>query len=225
MVFRISDTFTGALAKLENHEQKLVKTKVFDLQMDPSGNSLRFHRLESVKDKNFWSVSVNMDLRIVVHRSEESLLLCYVDHHDEAYRWAAVRKIEVHPKTGAAQLVELVETVREIEIPVYVEKEAAKIPVRPLRSYSDEFLLQYGIPEDWLDRLQQATEDEILELVDRLPDEAAEAILDLATGTIPPVPTPVSADMDPFKHPDALRRFRTIDTAGRIKGCSGLSLG
>lgn len=33
---------------------------------------------------------------------DSSLLLCYVDHHDQAYDWAERRKLETHPKTGAA---------------------------------------------------------------------------------------------------------------------------
>ena len=37
--------------------------------------------------------------------------LCYVTHHDKAYEWAARRRLEVHPKTGAAQMVEIRERV------------------------------------------------------------------------------------------------------------------
>jgi len=58
---------------------------------------------------------------LIMHRTAASLLLCYVDHHDNAYRWAERRKLETPPKTGAAQLVEVRETVREILIPTYVE--------------------------------------------------------------------------------------------------------
>ncbi len=29
----------------------------------------------------------------------------YTDHHDPAYRWAERRKLETHPKPGAAQLL------------------------------------------------------------------------------------------------------------------------
>ena len=54
------------------------------------------------------------------------MLLCYVDHHDKAYDWAERRKLETHPKTGAAQLVEIRETVQQIFLPVYVEEEAPK---------------------------------------------------------------------------------------------------
>src|SRR5688572_8885765 len=121
MDFRISDTFSDSVVKLTGEEQKAVKTTAFDLQMDPANPGMQFHRLDRAKDPNFWSVRVSSDIRLIVHRTATSLLLCYVDHHDAAYRWAERRKIERHPTTGAAQLVEVRETVREIVIPQYVE--------------------------------------------------------------------------------------------------------
>src|SRR5262245_8448994 len=124
MEFRITDTFTDSLARLSGDEQKAVKTTAFDLQVNPAHPGLQFHKLDRPKDPKFSSVRVNNDIRITVHRTQESLLLCYVDHHDEAYRWAERRRIETHPKTGAAQLVEVRETVKEITVPKYVEAEA-----------------------------------------------------------------------------------------------------
>src|SRR5947208_7566165 len=115
MEFRISDTFTDSLARLNGEEQKAVKTTAFDLQLNPAQPGLQFHRLDKPKDPNFWSVRVSLDVRLIVHRSEGSLLLCYVGHHDDAYHWAERRKLQTHPKTGAAQLVELRETVQEIK--------------------------------------------------------------------------------------------------------------
>ena len=106
MEFRIADTFTDSLARLTGDEQKLVKTTAFDLQLNPSNLGMRFHRLHKAKDKNFWAVRASGDLRLVVHRSPDYVLLCYVDHHDKAYDWAQRRKLETHPTTGAAQLVE-----------------------------------------------------------------------------------------------------------------------
>src|SRR5215471_3601355 len=125
MEFRIADTFTDSLARLTGEEQKAVKTTAFDLQMNPASPGLSFHRLDKAKDKNFWSVRVNADIRIIVHRTPGSLLLCYVDHHDRAYDWAERRKVETHPTTGAAQLVEIRETVKEIVVPIYVQTEAS----------------------------------------------------------------------------------------------------
>ena len=97
MNFRIADTFTASLARLTGEEQKAAKTTAFDLQLDPAGKGMSFHRLDRARDPNFWSLRVSRDLRLIVHRSAGSLLLCYVDHHDAAYAWAARRKLETHP--------------------------------------------------------------------------------------------------------------------------------
>jgi mRNA-degrading endonuclease RelE of RelBE toxin-antitoxin system len=88
MDFRIADTFTDSLARLTGDEQKAVNTTAFDLQIDPANPGMQFHKRDKAKDRNFWSVRVSGDLRLIIHRTKTSLLLCYVDHHDAAYRWA-----------------------------------------------------------------------------------------------------------------------------------------
>src|ERR1017187_4575373 len=112
MDLRIADTFTDSLARLTGEEQKATKTTAFDLQMNPASPGLSFHKLDKARDRNFWSVRVSRDIRIIVHKTQIGLLLCYVDHHDKAYAWAERRKLETHPKTGAAQMVEIVEVTR-----------------------------------------------------------------------------------------------------------------
>ena len=141
MEFRIADTFTDSLAKLTGEEQKAVKTTAFDLQLNPASPGMSFHKLDRAKDKNFWSVRVNKDIRLIVHKNEHSLLLCYVGHHDNAYNWAERRKLEVHPNTGAAQLDEIRETVKEIFVPVYRAEENKKT-VKPLlfQNVTDDLL-------------------------------------------------------------------------------------
>jgi len=89
MNFRIADTFTDSLTRLTNDEQKAVKTTAFDLQMNPAQPSLGFHKLDRARDKHFWSVRVSRDIRLIVHKTDASLLLCYVDYRDDAYDWAA----------------------------------------------------------------------------------------------------------------------------------------
>ena len=98
MEFRIADTFTDSLARLTGDEQKAVKTTAFDLQLNPASPGMSFHKLDKAKDKNFWSVRVSSDIRLIVHKTAGSLLLCYVDHHDKAYDWAERRKLETHPE-------------------------------------------------------------------------------------------------------------------------------
>lgn len=214
MQFRIADTFTDSLKKLTNDEQKAVKLTAFDLQTNPAHPGLQFHRIDRTKDKSFWSVRVSRDIRVVVHKTDASLMLCYVDHHDDAYAWAERRKLERHPKTGAAQLVEVRETVREIEVPRFVDVPAPQEPEAPPRPVFEDLpeddLLGYGVPPEWLQDVRAATEDSLLELADHLPAEAAEALLELATGNTPAAPVHAGVETDPFAHPDAQRRFRVI---------------
>jgi UvrD-like helicase C-terminal domain/AAA domain len=210
MEFRIADTLTASLARLTGAEQKAVKTTAFDLQLDPTGPSLHYHRLDRARDPNFWSVRVNNDIRLVVHRTATSLLLCYVGHHDAAYSWAERRRIERHPTTGAAQLVELPERVERRPAIAAQAPTPAAAPERLFAGISEERLLAYGVPTEWLDAVHQATEDTLFEIADHLPQEAVEALLSLATGGTPTVPAPGPVTADPFSHPDAQRRFRVL---------------
>ena len=218
MRFFIADSFNDSLAKLTGDEQKAVKTTAFDLQMDPANPGMQFHRLTNAKDPNFWSARVSRDIRIIVHKTSADFLLCYVDHHDDAYDWASRRKLQTHPKTGAAQLVEIRETVKEIVIPTYVEEQRPKPAAPPLFEHlSEETLLSYGIPEDWLEDVKAATEASLFDVADHLPGEAAEALLELATGGTPKPPVAIAASEDSFSHPDAARRFRIVDNADELK--------
>ena len=211
MEFRISDTFLDSLGKLAGNEQKAVKTTAFDLQVNPAQPGHQLHRLDGARDPNFWSVRVSRDLRIIVHRTGDSFMLCYVDHHDEAYRWGQRRRLETHPNTGAAQLVEVHETVQEIITPVPVTPNGDRAPKPALfSSRTDDELLGYGVPNDWLDEVRRANEDSILDLADHLPKEAAEALLQLATGGPVHRPVPIPAGVAAFDHPDAQRRFRIV---------------
>ena len=220
--FWIADTFTDSLAKLTGDEQKVAKTTAFDLQMDPSAPGLSFHKLDRARDKNFWSVRINRDLRLIVHRTTSSVMLAYVGHHDTAYRWAERRRIERHPKTGAAQIVEIRETVREIEVP-RVAAVDAPAPASPsakptlFAGPSDDALMGYGVPHEWLDDVRRVDEDSLLDLADHLPAEAAEALLELATGGTPDRPMQATAGADAFTHPDAQRRFRLVENVDELE--------
>jgi len=216
MNFRIADTFTASLTRLTGDEQKASKTTAFDLQMQPAGGGMSFHKLDRAKDKNFWSVRVSSDLRLIVHKSEGSLLLCYVDHHDAAYAWAERRKLVTHPSTGAAQWVQIRETVQDVLVPVFVSAQQKENSPRAVANKllfagrTDEELLSFGVPQEWLEDVKQANEDTLLTLAEHLPAEAAEALLELATGGKPRAVKPAAILLSPFDHPDAQRRFRVM---------------
>ncbi|WP_172330332.1 3'-5' exonuclease [Mangrovicoccus sp. HB161399] len=215
MTFRIADTFSDSLAKLSAQEQKAVKTAAFDLQMNPDTPGLSLHRVDRARDPGFWTARVNLDIRLVLHKHGGDTLLAYVAHHDDAYRWAETRRIDTHPKTGAAQIVEIRETVEEVVIQRYVE-EAVRLP-RIFAEESDDTLLGWGVPEDWLGTVRDATEDTVLDIASHLPGEAGEAILQAATGNRPKALFSASADGDPYAHPDASRRFRTMENLEELR--------
>jgi hypothetical protein len=230
MDFRIADTFTDALARLPAPEQKSVKVSVMDLQLNPAAPGLQLHRIDKSKDEHFWSARVGRDLRLILHRTADATLVAYVDHHDRAYAWAERRRIAAHPSTGVIQIVEVRERVEQAEperaqawtapaeAPSAAPAAAATQPPLFARLTSDD-LLSVGTPEDWVAPLLAATEDAFYELADHLPREAAEALLEYATTGMLPRPEPEVAAAfadDPFQHPDARRRFLTIETSEEL---------
>jgi mRNA-degrading endonuclease RelE of RelBE toxin-antitoxin system len=212
--FLIADTFTSSLARLAGQEQKAAKITAFDLQRNPANPGMHFHKVDRSRDPNFWSVRVNDDLRLIVHKTAGRLMLCYVGHHDDAYTWTERRRVERHPVTDAAQFV---------EVPTRIEANAGRpsiaVPsaVKPRlpATVQDSALLGYGVPAEWLGDVRAADEDTLFDLVSHLPAEAAEALIALAVGETPKPRSRSSQGAEPFSHPDARRRFRlVVDRAG-----------
>ena len=225
--FLIANSFTKALGKLSAKEQKSAKITVFDLQRDPAAPGLRFHRIASAKDPHFWSVRVNDDVRVIVHKTEDRFLICYVNHHDDAYKWAERRRIETHPKTGVIQVVELPERIEKVAAPYLTAMDAPAYGVAdttdqpyipgPFFSLSEQALLDVGVPEDWAGIIRQGSEDDFLDIAEHLPAEASDALLEyVGTGALPR-PAPVIPGADPFEHPDAQRRFRVMENREELE--------
>jgi len=217
MILRYAATFQQSLDRLTLAEQKQVKITTVDLMFDPSGNGLQLHRVQ--KTDGFWTARVSQDIRIVLYKAGDETLLCWVDHHDAAYRWAERRTLVPHERTGAMQFVEVTE--RTEERLVYTEKvEAGPVPVkRPFAALTDDQLLDVGVPRAWLDPVRQADEASVDGLFDSLPAEAAEALLDFLTGgrLEDHIAVRMAPGADPFTHPDAQRRFRVVDNLDELR--------
>lgn len=222
MKFCIADSFSSALGKLALSEQKAVKITVFDLQQAPSSPGLKFHRIDNSKDQNFWSVRVNRDVRLIIHKTKDSFLICFVAHHDNAYKWAERRRIDTHPRTGAAQIVEVRERVEEITLPTYRAPEPdyapsqVSLPPALFADLSEDDLLGVGVPEDWITDVQKVTEDIFFDIADHMPSEAAEALLDYVSTGILKTPDAMESGTSPFDHPDAQRRFRVMENSEEL---------
>lgn len=221
MTLLYASTFADALAKLTHQEQKQVKITTVDLMIDPKGTGLSLERLTRAGDDKVWSARVSRDLRIILRRDGDDNLLAYVGHHNDAYRWAERRKFIPHERSGAMQIVEVIEGQDEAG-PRYGGHSSATEPaeevVQPFWSLTDDQLLDVGVPREWLQHVQEMPEAEIDTLFDRLPAEAAEALYDFATGgkLEDHIVTQAEPGADPYAHPDAQRRFRVFDNVDEL---------
>jgi hypothetical protein len=219
----LGSTFTDALSRLTQAEAGAAMQTALELQRDPAGFGKRMHRVDRAADPNIWSVRAGRDLRLIVQRDGDTLVLAYAAHHDAAYRWAERKRLQVHERTGAMQLIEI-RTVVESQ-PLATRSPEAPGKAQPVPAYhpfadlSDDQLLDVGVPRDWLQAVQQAAEADVDVLFARFPAEAAEALLDVATGgqIEDHIAATAAPGESPFTHPDAQRRFRILDNVEELR--------
>ena len=213
--FLIARTFFSALARLSGQEQKSVWETIGELQANPNAPGLQFHRLVRPRDPDFWSVRVNDDLRIIVHKTS-AILLVYVGHHEDAYTWTERRRINRNSYTGSIQIEETRESVEDIAL--RQPKNHGKIEQQTLfRDLSRHDFLSAGVPEDWIDDLRCAvTEDDFLRLADHLSPETAEILLQYITTGAWHIPE-LRAPADPFANPDTLRNFWNVEKSAELQ--------
>ena len=180
MEFRIADTFTASLARLTGAEQKAVKTTAFDLQLNLSSPGLRFHRLDRPRDPNFWSVRVNADVRLIVHKTPTSLLLCLcrasrrslcvgraaADRAPSDDRRRATRRT---PRAGRASIADD----RLSSQPAPRSRSRCCSPGSPTMRCSAMACRPNGST-----RSGEPTRTRLFDIADHLPQEAAEALLE-----------------------------------------------
>lgn len=183
----LADTFLASLIKLGRGEQKLAAEFVDKFQKDPSNPGISLERVTQTKSKNIWSARVSQGLRAMVQKDGSSWTILYVGHHDDAYDWVSRRTIEHNSHTGSLQIVATPESVEHI----FDTPPGVIHAQRIFDHHGDDYLLSLGVPETWLPTIRKvATEDQLLELVQQLPSDVAERLIDLSWGKLvtPPVP-------------------------------------
>jgi hypothetical protein len=200
--FLFAHNFFAELDHLSAEDRGAVMTFIGEFQRNPKQPGISLERLQN----DLWSGRVNRDLRAILHKDGETWAFLHADHHDEAYRWAERRRAGRHPVTGVLQVVETV--VRE------VERVVATAPADPplFAASTDSYLLSLGVPELWLPTIRAIRDDESLfTVLERLPHDVAERLLQLAAGklVIPPEPIPPAVSL--LDAPAARRDFMVID--------------
>lgn len=139
----ISSDFLTAFARLPRQVQGKVTEFVNKFRNNPLSPGINYEKLSKGIDKKIYSVRIDDTYRGIVVRQPETgvFLLLWVDHHDEAYQWAARKRCEVNPQTGAIQVFDVQTVVENVVKPSSMLFSKVK----------DEELIQLGVPEALLE--------------------------------------------------------------------------
>lgn len=222
----ISSDFLKSFSLLPQAQQKKVREFVEKFRMNPASPGLNYEKLHDVRDANLRSVRIDQAYRGIVLKPEgnNAYLLLWVDHHDEAYRWAKNRVFGVHPETGALQVVEVAQA------PSQMEGRAAPKAPGLFDGCKDKDLLRVGIPEALIPVVRNIRSEVELDQVGKdFPQEAFEALFMLAAGftiaevvieqerqAAPPKPVDTADFATALDAPDSQRRFHVVESAKEL---------
>lgn len=182
----LSQDFLMNLAKLPSSVHSKVLKWAIKFQADPTSSGINYEKIHASKDANLKSVRIDQDWRGIVFKPDagDVYILLYVDHHDDAYRWAENKKLTINPVTGAMQIIVLQEVIEQ----QIVASKAAEPENQPktaglFSNLSDRELMSLGVPEDFIASIKTIeAEKELDDLQSLLPVEAYEGLFLVAAG-------------------------------------------
>ncbi len=180
----VSREFFLAFARIPQAQQMKVHRFVEKFQQAPDSPSINYEQISDIKDKNLRSVRVDLDYRAIVLKPVQGnvYVLLYVDHHDDAYRWARNKVVKINPEAGGLQIID-VQHVSELtsDSVTSASLEQAKPPL--FAKVKDKQLLRLGLPEEFLPAVRAVrTDEDVIKLCNLLPEEASDVVYMLASG-------------------------------------------
>ena len=223
MTIALSSEFLLAFSNVQKGQQKQVREFIERFREHPDAPGINYEQIKGAKGKDFYSVRINQAYRAVVFHPSDSqvYVLSWVDHHDDAYRWAERKQFVVHPATGALQML----STQPSDTPA-----VPPVPVPAVTGLfdqcKDKHLLRLGVPEGLLGIVRGIKSDADLEAAEsQFPQEAYEALFMLASGysldevfrDMEKVEEEAPVDQKDFvaalKNEDSKRRFFVVDEA------------
>ncbi len=220
MTVAISQGFFQALCAVEKSHMKHVSEFMQKFRAHPESPGLHVEPIQSARDKKLYSARIDQAYRAVLAKPNPNVyVLMWVDHHDDAYRWAERRQIAVNPETGAVQMWDI-EAVQTATASVDGKHGALFAQIK------DKYLLRFGVPEELLPLVRSMDIDADLEAAEKeLPAEAYEALYQLAAGyTVeqvlrdmqkpeePPAPIDTTDFAAALENEDSKRRFYVVES-------------
>lgn len=172
----ISSDFLTAFARLPRQVQGKVTEFVNKFRNNPMSPGINYEKLNAGMDKKIYSVRIDDTYRGIVVRQQETgvYLLLWVDHHDEAYSWAARKRCQVNPETGAIQV---------FDVQTVAEKASVSESASLFGGAKEDELLKLGVPKVQLDYIRSfLNKEEFYQAQATIPQDAYEYLSWLAEG-------------------------------------------
>lgn len=169
--------YSGCLEKLFSLPKK-VQNSVIQFQKDflknPYAHTVNLEKIHTFKDDSIRTARITLDYRVIIGvLPNDTYCMLYVDHHDEAMRWAENKKININQYTDSIQIVPV-----EIAPPLVVtatstqQYEQPTTQPNPFDTITDEQFLQIGVPETHLELVREVTGYDSLEQIESMiPDD------------------------------------------------------
>lgn len=211
----LAKDFLPAVSRLQPGDQARVIQFVTQFQENPAHPSISLERIQA-SNGELWSGRVTQNLRAILYKDGDMWAILHADRHDEAYAWAERKNVGPHSVTGALQIVDVVE-VEEIRATLGRSGNAPHAGGL-FEHYSNDYLLSLGLPEAWLPAVMEIrNESDVWCVAERLPEEVAERLLDLATGVLVTPPPAPKRDAPVEEAPDTRRRFWIADNSEELR--------
>lgn len=209
MVVAINPSYIDSLRKLTPNESHLGINLISKFINDRTQPGIDLERFVSTRSPDIWTCRIDRDLRAVVYKDGETWFFLYADHHREAHRWIERRKIGRHNITGELQIVQIIETLEEIVVPVY---QHGSIVAGLFDNNSDEYLISLGVHPEYLPTIREIrTQSQLSDFYSSIQEEVWERLSRVALGEIVAPPIPISVSTPVSQIPEEQRRFYLIE--------------
>jgi len=199
-------SFWTAMGKLPQADLRAAAAFAEKFQENPANPGISLEQVKRAKDKNIRSARISGGARAIVYHGTGEWLLLYVGAHDDAYAWAENKRIKAHETTGALQIYDLPEVAAPAESVAGPWQTAAQRKDCLFDKCVESYLLGVGVPEEWLTKVRSLeTQDDLLALIDHLPEPVAERLVRMANGEHVPELPPAQPNVPPTESEDFRR--------------------
>lgn len=194
----ISADFFTAFAAIPRQRQNKVVNFINKFRNNPTSPGINYEKIVNAFDSNIRSVRIDETYRGIVLKPKSSnvYLLLWVDHHDDAYRWAVRKKCIINSQTGSIQVFDVEENnesvpsknvIRESEVKsnntTVGESQNISSEDPIFKNISDELLIKIGVPDEALSIARKICSlSDLDKNINLLPPDAYEALYFLAEG-------------------------------------------